>query len=221
MQQSATKYCCDSCVFCTAWLTLKSPDSYQSLRHCGKRYWTAAMVIVWLGVDRWRCRHVCHHYSLPTVFLCWRGWNLLSGRLIWSLLVQFQCSRYVSLMYMCINIFGCKYTLCLKKVSTFKLSVTLSNLNHFQNFCIAEKCIKFATKPIQQYSTYLRHVVTQGRMGFVANFIRFPTVQKFWKSVNIWQSCREFKGGNFFWDTVYSQAYVRNVTAVSWLIWAA
>ena len=33
-------------------------------------------------------------------------------------------------------------------------------------------------------------------MGFVANFIRFPVVQKFWKL--IWQSYREFKGGNFF-----------------------
>jgi len=32
-------------------------------------------------------------------------------------------------------------------------------------------------------------------MGFVANFIRFP---KSWKSVKIWQSYREFKGGNFF-----------------------
>ena len=40
-------------------------------------------------------------------------------------------------------------------------------------------------------------------MGFVANFICFPAVPKFWKSVKIWQSCWEFKGGNFFWDTVY------------------
>ena len=36
-------------------------------------------------------------------------------------------------------------------------------------------------------------------MGFVANFIRFPAVQTFWKSVKIWQqSWRELKGGNFF-----------------------
>jgi len=35
-------------------------------------------------------------------------------------------------------------------------------------------------------------------MGFVADFIRFPAVQKFKKSVIIWQSYREFKGGNFF-----------------------
>jgi len=41
------------------------------------------------------------------------------------------------------------------------------------------------------------------RMGFVANFICFLAVQKFWQSVNIWQSYREFNGGNFFWDTVY------------------
>jgi len=35
-------------------------------------------------------------------------------------------------------------------------------------------------------------------MGFVANFIRFPAVQKLWKSVTIRRSYREFKGGNFF-----------------------
>ena len=33
---------------------------------------------------------------------------------------------------------------------------------------------------------------------FVANFIRFLAVQKFRKSVKIWQSYREFKSGNFF-----------------------
>ena len=36
------------------------------------------------------------------------------------------------------------------------------------------------------------------RTDFVANFMRFPAVQKFWKSVKIWQRYREFKGGNFF-----------------------
>ena len=35
-------------------------------------------------------------------------------------------------------------------------------------------------------------------MGFVANFTQFPAVQEFWKSVKIWQSYRQFKGGNFF-----------------------
>ena len=36
------------------------------------------------------------------------------------------------------------------------------------------------------------------RLGFVANFIRFPAVQKLWKSVKIWQRYRQLKGGNFF-----------------------
>jgi len=40
-------------------------------------------------------------------------------------------------------------------------------------------------------------------MGFVANFMRFPAVQKFWKFVKIWPSYREFKGGKCFWDIVY------------------
>jgi len=35
-------------------------------------------------------------------------------------------------------------------------------------------------------------------MGFVANFMPFPAVLKFGKSVKILQSYRQFKGGNFF-----------------------
>ena len=34
-----------------------------------------------------------------------------------------------------------------KKVPTFKISVTLSNLNRFSNFCTDRKRMKFATKP--------------------------------------------------------------------------
>ena len=42
-------------------------------------------------------------------------------------------------------------------------------------------------------------------------------MQKLWKSVNIWQSYREFNGGNFFWDTVYILLqWVRGVS--SWLM---
>jgi len=39
-------------------------------------------------------------------------------------------------------------------------------------------------------------------MGFVANFVRFPAVQKVWTSVKIWQSYRESKRWELFWDTV-------------------
>jgi len=41
------------------------------------------------------------------------------------------------------------------------------------------------------------------RVDFVANFIRFPAVQKFRTSVNIRESHRQLNGGNFFRDTVY------------------
>jgi len=38
----------------------------------------------------------------------------------------------------------------------------------------------------------------QCHMGFVANFVPFPAVQRFWISAKIWQSYTEFKAWNFF-----------------------
>jgi len=44
--------------------------------------------------------------------------------------------------------------------------------------------------------------------GFVANFIRFSAVQKFCKSVKIWQSYREnWKVGTFLRHSVEGVAY--------------
>jgi len=40
-------------------------------------------------------------------------------------------------------------------------------------------------------------------MSFVANFMRCPAVQNFWKSVKIGQSYRQSKRWELFWDTVY------------------
>ena len=51
----------------------------------------------------------------------------------------------------CINV--PTFTLCLKKVSTFKLSVTLSNVNRYLKFYTAGKRMKFATKPHTTLST--------------------------------------------------------------------
>ena len=53
-------------------------------------------------------------------------------------------------------------------------------------------------------------------MGFVANFTRFPAVQIFWKSVKIWQSYGEFKGGNFF-ETQCSSVTVFLLWANRWM----
>jgi len=41
---------------------------------------------------------------------------------------------------------------------------------------------------------------------FVANFTRFPAVQKFWKSVKISQSYRQFKCGNFLRRSITARA---------------
>jgi len=53
-------------------------------------------------------------------------------------------------------------TLCLEinKVPTFKLSVTLSNLNRFSKMFTAGKRITFATQPERHYPFHLRHVAT-------------------------------------------------------------
>ena len=64
--------------------------------------------------------------------------------------------------------------------------------------CLLNICRKF------EFSISQGSVATRLRcdgyccMAFVANFIRFAAVQKFWKSGKISQSCRVFKGGNFF-----------------------
>ena len=51
-------------------------------------------------------------------------------------------------------------TLCLKQVPTFKLSVTLSNLNRFSKFLHCWKAYEICYKPIRHYPAHLRHVAT-------------------------------------------------------------
>jgi len=50
-------------------------------------------------------------------------------------------------------------------------------------------------------------------MGFIANFIRFPAVQTFWKLVKIWECFRQFKGGNFL-----SETQCRNTFCATWYL---
>jgi len=47
-----------------------------------------------------------------------------------------------------------------KKVPTFKLSVTLSNLNRFSNLLQCWKAYEIRTKPIWHYPSHFRHVAT-------------------------------------------------------------
>ena len=53
-----------------------------------------------------------------------------------------------------------RYTLRLKKVPTFKLFVTLSNLNRFSNFYTAGKHIKFATRNLYSFPPHLDYIAT-------------------------------------------------------------
>ena len=77
------------------------------------------------------------------------------------------------------------------------------------------KCNLFAFSSISaEYLQKFEFLISQGsvatclrwdgyrRMGFIANFIRFPELQKVWKSVKVWQSYKELKGGNFFRHSV-------------------
>ena len=47
-----------------------------------------------------------------------------------------------------------------KKVPTFKLTVTLSNLNRFSKFLHCWKAYEICYKTMQHYPPYLRHVAT-------------------------------------------------------------
>ena len=59
-----------------------------------------------------------------------------------------------------------------KKVPTFRLSVTLSNLNRFSNFRIAEKLVKIATKTRQ---------LTQLTLGMMLHYLGMSKIQTFCK----------------------------------------
>jgi len=48
----------------------------------------------------------------------------------------------------------------------------------------------------------------------VANFIRLPAVQTFWKSVKIWWRYREFKGGNFLRHSVVFTLFAEYISKI-------
>ena len=94
------------------------------------------------------------------------------------------------------------------RVEEFKSMHWKCNLFAFLQFvCIfsisAEYLQKIKVFDIPRWCSNMPKVRWVILCGFVANFTIFPAVHKFWKSVTIWQSYREFKGGNFFQDTVY------------------
>jgi len=80
----------------------------------------------------------------------------------------------------------CIYTVS-RKVPTFKLSATLSNLNRFSHFCTAGKRMKFAIKPIRHYSSHLRHVAALSWEIKNSNFLQiFSRYGRKCKQVAFW-----------------------------------
>ena len=75
-------------------------------------------------------------------------------------------------------------TLFLKKVSTFKLSVTFSNLNRFSTSCTTGKRIKFATNPYD---------ITHLTLGILLHYLRKLKIQIFCiYSANMEESANKF-----------------------------
>ena len=74
------------------------------------------------------------------------------------------------------------YTLCIKKVPTFKLSVTLSNLNRFPKFFHCWKACEICYKTTQHYPPHLRHVATLPWDINNSNCVQY--IQQTWKNAN-------------------------------------
>ena len=72
--------------------------------------------------------------------------------------------------------------MCLKKVSTFKLPVTLSNLIQFQIFCTAGKRMKFATNPYN---------ITHLTLGMLLHYLGKLKVQIFCKYLANMKKCKD------------------------------
>ena len=82
----------------------------------------------------------------------------------------------------------------------------------FGMYTVSQKSSHFLT--ICNIDFLFRKVVRWGgycRMCFVANFMRFPAVQKNWRSVKIWQSYGEFKSENFLRHSVYTDIRRPNI----------
>ena len=79
------------------------------------------------------------------------------------------------------------------KVRVDKNAICLHSLPYVLNICI-----KFEFLISQGSVAICLSWGGQCGISFVANFMHFPAVQKFWQSVKILQSYRYFKDGNFF-----------------------
>ena len=77
------------------------------------------------------------------------------------------------------------YTVSHKKVPNFKLSVTLSSLNRFSNFCTTEKRVEFTGKRMQYYPYHLNNACCYTTAGNY-KFKLCADIQQMWENqINI------------------------------------
>jgi len=139
---------------------------------------------------------------------------------------NFICNQYGE-RFAILNTETVKICVCIIKLEAIKNAICLRFLPHLQKIWIVNFPRQCSNMPkvrcVMSYEFCSKY--------FVANFIRFPAVQKFWKSVKIWQNYRQLKGGNFF-ETQCSLIYAtkklilvrwsRNISkklCVFWLCW--
>ena len=77
-------------------------------------------------------------------------------------------------------------TLCLKKVPTFKLSVTLSNRNRFSKFLHCWKAYGICYKTMWNYQPHLRHVATLPCEIENSNFLQILS-----DNTRYWRKCKQ------------------------------
>ena len=154
----------------------------------------------------------CPHHWIT----CW----LLTNTAVTSAVANFRCHRLIAKVnkwknsviktLFAINMWKtcyfkhqkCQSLWMNNKVRGNKNEIRLHFLAHLLNICRQFEFL--ISQDMHSSVPKVRWIMLN---GFVAYFVCFPTVQKFWKSVDIWQSYRDFKNGNFFWDTVHIKAF--------------
>ena len=171
-------------------LALSQEDKPQTHRYHGRRVFIGRLCPgLFVRTYIWNVSRGAVHRS-------WQTQTVLLARSALSFCFRPSCSLPLTL-----------YSLRIKRCSR---SLHHAICLHFLPY-VLNTCIKFEFLISQDsVATFLRWG-GQCCMGFVANFIRFPAVQKFWTSVKIWQSYRQLQGGNFS-ETQYR--YIEEVDCI-------
>ena len=165
-------------------ITVHSECIYVFLSKSCPRLWISC----WFNVDKHCCDVCCDKFPVPQidrrskqVTEQWHEKFYLQS--VWGKTRYFKHWKYRNL-WMNNKGRGDKNAICLH----FSISA-----EYLQIICIFNFPRYCSNMP------KMRRVISY---GFCSKFRTLSNSVKFWKSVIIWQSYRELKGGNIFWDTV-------------------